>query len=147
MSRSARIAAVVGTVLVLVVAFAALRPSDDDTPSSSTSTTPATPGPVATGTTTAPATSAPKYTTIVVRDGKPVGGIKKITIGKGDQARIEVTSHDTSDEIHLHGYDLHRQLEAPGTVRFAFDADADGIYEIELESAGVQIGELVVEPS
>ena len=31
-------------------------------------------------------------------------------------------------------------------MRFSFVANADGIYEIELEGAGVQIAELVVEP-
>ena len=81
-----------------------------------------------------------------MRGGKPVGGIKKITISKGDRARIEVTSPDTTDEIHLHGYDLKRDLKAGGSVRFSFVASTDGIYEIELEGAGVQIASLVVEP-
>jgi hypothetical protein len=31
-------------------------------------------------------------------------------------------------------------------VRFAFKAQLEGIFEIELEGAGVQIAELVVEP-
>lgn len=153
MSRSARIAAIAGTLVVLVVAFVALRPGDDD--GTTTTATQATTSPT-TGTTTTAATTAtgaatattpkPEYAMIVVRDGKPVGGVQKITVTKGDQARIEVSSQDTSDEIHLHGYDLMRDLEAPGSVRFSFKADADGIYEIELEGAGVQIGELVVEP-
>ena len=81
-----------------------------------------------------------------MRGGKPVGGVKRIELTKGDRARIEVSSPDTSDEIHLHGYDLKRDLKAGGRVRFSFIANADGIYEIELEGAGVQIGELVVEP-
>ena len=81
-----------------------------------------------------------------MRGGKPVGGVKRIKLTKGDRARIEVSSADTTDEIHLHGYDLKRDLKAGGRVRFSFEANADGIYEIELEGAGVQIGELVVEP-
>ena len=150
MSRNARIAAVAGTLAVLVIAFLALRPADDDT----TATTPAqtaTQGQRTTAATTTtatqPAPEEPEYTTIVVRGGKPVGGVKRIKVTKGDRARIEVSSPDTSDEIHLHGYDLMRDLEAGGSVRFSFIANADGIYEIELEDAGVQIGELVVEPS
>jgi heme/copper-type cytochrome/quinol oxidase subunit 2 len=150
-SRNARIAAVAGTFVVLVIAFLAFRPSDEATTPTATETQAAT---TPAGTTTAPASTtttkvpaAAKYTTIVVEGGKPVGGIKKITVTKGDQARIEVSSPDTTDEIHLHGYDLKRDLEAGGNVRFNFTADADGIYEIELEDAGVQIGELVVEPS
>jgi FtsP/CotA-like multicopper oxidase with cupredoxin domain len=133
-SSRARILAVVGTLVVLVVGFVVLQPGDTKKPGASTTTT-------ANG--TAPAT----FETIVVRDGKPVGGIKKITVTKGDQARIEVASSDTTSEIHLHGYDLKRELKAGGRVRFAFKADADGVYEMELEDTSVQIGELVVEPS
>jgi FtsP/CotA-like multicopper oxidase with cupredoxin domain len=81
-----------------------------------------------------------------VRAGKPVGGVKRIEIDKGERARIEVRSSDTEDEVHLHGYDLSKQLPAGGRVRFAFEADAEGIFELELERAGVQIAELVVEP-
>jgi hypothetical protein len=148
-SRPARIAAVVGTLVVLVVAFFVLRPSDDaKTPTTAQTTAP----PPATGTDTAeapaapPPPPAPEFAKIRVRDGKPVGGVKRIELTKGDRARIEVSSPDTSDEIHLHGYDIARDLEAGGRVRFSFEADADGIYEIELEGAGVQIGELVVNP-
>ena len=57
-----------------------------------------------------------------------------------------MSSPDTTDEIHLHGYDLKRDLKAGGSVRFTFVASTDGIYEIELEGAGVQIASLVVEP-
>ncbi len=149
MSRSARIIAVIGTLVVLVVAFVVLRPGDDDEPST-TQTAAAPAPPPASGTTTAPAPPppppAPEFEQIVVRGGKPAGGVKRIELTKGDRARIEVSSPDTSDEIHLHGYDLKRDLKAGGKVRFSFTADADGIYEIELEGAGVQIGELVVQP-
>ena len=31
-------------------------------------------------------------------------------------------------------------------MRFSFDANAEGIFEIELEGSGTQIGKLVVEP-
>ena len=37
-------------------------------------------------------------------------------------------------------------LKAGGRVRFSFDATIEGIFEIELEHAGTQIGKLVVEP-
>jgi FtsP/CotA-like multicopper oxidase with cupredoxin domain len=149
MSGGARIGLVLGTVVAIVVAFVLLSPGGDDSktastvPTATTSTTPA-----ATGGT--PATverklAQPAFTPIRVANGKPVGG-KTITLKKGDRVRIEVSSPDTSDEIHLHGYDLKRDLKAGGRVRFSFDAGVEGIFEIELESAGTQIGKLVVEP-
>jgi FtsP/CotA-like multicopper oxidase with cupredoxin domain len=147
MSGGARIGLVVATVVVIVVAFVLLSPGDD---TSKTASTPAPPPAAQTngagGAALTTTTPAPPFETILVRGGKPVGGVKNITIRKGDRARIEVTSPDTSDEIHLHGYDLKRDLKAGGRVRFSFDADAEGIFEIELEGSGTQIGKLVVEP-
>lgn len=149
MSRSGRIGAVVATIVVLVVAFVVLRPGDDDEPGSTTQTqtAPVAAPPAATATTaTPPPPPAPEFERVRVRAGKPVGGVRRIEVDKGERARIEVSSPDTSDEVHLHGYDLSRDLRAGGRVRFSFVADADGIYEIELEGAGVQIAELVVQP-
>jgi hypothetical protein len=142
LSRSTRILVLVGTLVVLVIAFVALRPGHDDGPTAATATAP----PASTSTTAAPPPAAPTptYTRIVVRERKPLGGVQRIKVRKGEQVRIVVSSPDTSDEIHLHGYDLKRALEAGGSVRFSFRATADGIYEIELERARVKLAELVV---
>jgi heme/copper-type cytochrome/quinol oxidase subunit 2 len=145
MSNQSRIAALAAAVVVVVVAFFVLAPKNDDSSSQSGSTATTQTGPVTTPTTTAEAPAA-SYEVVSVRGGKPVGGIKRITLKKGDRARIEVSSPDTSDEIHIHGYDLMQDLKAGGRVRFSFDAKSDGVYEIELEGAGRQIAELVVEP-
>ena len=64
----------------------------------------------------------------------------------GDRARIQVTTPDTTDEIHLHGYDVTRDLKPGMRARFSFEANAEGIFEIELHGTGTQIAELVVEP-
>jgi heme/copper-type cytochrome/quinol oxidase subunit 2 len=143
MSKQGRIGLLVATVVVIVVAFVVLSPGGDDKTDKTNTTAAATPA----GGGTTPATPpAPTYQTIQVKAGQPVGGIKTITVNKGDQARIQVSSPDTTEEIHLHGYDLKRDLKAGGSVRFAFNAKDDGIYEIELEGSGTQIGKLVVEP-
>ena len=149
MSGGARIGLALGAVVVIVVAFVLLSPGGDDSKTASTVPT-ATTGtlPAGTGGTAAklPGPARPAFTTIRVENGKPAGGVRTITVNKGDRVRIEVSSPDTTDEIHLHGYDLKRDLQAGGRVRFSFDAGVEGIFEIELESAGTQIGKLVVEP-
>jgi FtsP/CotA-like multicopper oxidase with cupredoxin domain len=145
-SRNARILAIVGTLVVLVVAFVALSPGDSSDKKTPTTTVAAASTSTTSGAQGEPAPPAPTFTTITVRGGKPVGGVKKITINKGDTARIEITSPDTTSEIHLHGYDLKRNLKAGGSVRYSFVANTDGIYVIELEGTGTQIGSLVVEP-
>jgi nitrous oxide reductase len=83
--------------------------------------------------------------TIVIRNGKPVGGIKKMTVPKGDPVRFRVTS-DVADEVHVHGYDLMKDVAKGGTVEFNFPAKIDGEFEAELEHRGEQILALTVEP-
>src|SRR5436189_1451652 len=53
---------------------------------------------------------------IVVRDGKPAGGIRNLTYNEGEPVRFEVRS-DVSDEVHVHGYDLMKDVKAGGSVR------------------------------
>jgi hypothetical protein len=83
--------------------------------------------------------------TIVVRNGKPVGGIRELDYNKGDQIRFRVNS-DVGDEVHVHGYDLMKDVKPGGTVSFDFPASLEGIFEAELESRKEQIIELRVNP-
>ncbi|MEJ7826496.1 MAG: hypothetical protein WKF48_13765 [Solirubrobacteraceae bacterium] len=148
MSGSTRILAVAGTIVIRVIAFVVLSPRDDEPATTAGATRTQTSAPPAATTAPAPEAAAqPRFQTIRVREGKPVGGIEKIELAKGERARIQVTSPDTSDEIHLHGYDLDRDVKPGAPARFSFQADAEGIFEIELHGNGTQLAELVVKPS
>ena len=94
-----------------------------------------------------PPPPAPEVTTIriVITGGKPEGGIHRQTVTQNDQVKLVVQS-DVADEIHLHGYDLMKDVEAGGTATIAFKADVPGQFEVELEDRGLQIAELTVEP-
>jgi hypothetical protein len=83
--------------------------------------------------------------TIVVRNGEPVGGVAELEFDAGEEVRFRVSS-DEAEEIHVHGYDLAKDVPAGGTVEFAFPAELEGIYEAELEQQGVQIVELQINP-
>ena len=83
--------------------------------------------------------------TVTVVGGKPQGGIKTLTYTKGQTVDLTVKS-DTADEIHIHGYDLHKDVTKGGSVHFTFPASLDGTFVIELENAGQQIASLQVEP-
>lgn len=96
-----------------------------------------------TGTTTTTEPSQPTTVEVVVENGAPQGGIVRASIDKGDQVVLVVTS-DVADEIHLHGYDVSRDVEAGGTVGLPFTATLPGRFEVELESRGVQIADLTV---
>jgi len=82
---------------------------------------------------------------IVIKNGEPVGGVQELEYSAGDQIRFEVDS-DVADEIHVHGYDLMKDVPAGGSVSFSFPAEIEGIFEVELEELGEQIAELRVNP-
>ena len=83
--------------------------------------------------------------TIVVRYGKPVGGVAELSFKAGEDAFFKVRS-DVSDELHLHGYDISKEIEAGESVTFDFPAEIEGIFELELEERAVPIAELQVNP-
>ena len=84
-------------------------------------------------------------TQIEVKNAKPVGGVKRITVKKGQPVRFTVHS-DVADEIHVHGYNFHKDVKKGGSISFDFPATIDGTFVIELESRSEQIASLVVEP-
>jgi hypothetical protein len=142
MSTRTRIALLAAVIVIAVVGFIVLKPSDSKK-GKTASTQPAT---TAGGSSKPAAKPAPPPVTIVnVKGGKPVGGIKKFSVNKGGQVRFVVNS-DVSDEIHVHGYDFHKDVKAGGKVSFSFPAKIDGVFVIELESRGEQIAELTVNP-
>ena len=94
---------------------------------------------------TAPPVEGPSVVRVDVVDGGPKGGIVRETVDKGARVVLVVKS-DVADEIHLHGYDISRDVAAGGTVRIAFRATLPGRFEVELEERGVQIADLTVEP-
>ncbi len=119
-------------------------------PQETTTAAPPASGSIATETVTAPTpvTTTPKPATpaapvVLVRGGKPSGGVKKLSFKGGDEIRFSVSS-DVADEVHVHGYDLMKDVKAGGTVSFAFKGDIEGVFEVELEGAGVQIASLKV---
>lgn len=83
--------------------------------------------------------------TITVKNGEPVGGVQELEYSAGDQVRFKVDS-DVADEIHVHGYDLMKDVPAGGSVSFSFPAEIEGIFEVELEGLKEQIAELRVNP-
>ena len=141
MSTRTRIALLAAVIVIAVVGFIVAKPGDSKKDKTA-STQPATTA----GGSSKPAKPSPPPVTIVnVKGGKPVGGIKKFSVNKGGQVRFVVNS-DVSDEIHVHGYDFHKDVKAGGKVSFSFPAKIDGVFVIELESRGEQIAELTVNP-
>ena len=152
MSRSQRlvnlaIAAVIAVVAVVVIA-ATSGGSDADKEAAAAPTPPpeAATSPSASATKEPEAEPRPKPPpAIEVKDGEVVGGVAKLRVSEGERVRFSVTA-DVADEVHVHAYDFHKDIEPGRTVRFNFPATITGITEIELEAAGLQIASLRVDP-
>jgi heme/copper-type cytochrome/quinol oxidase subunit 2 len=144
--RGQRIGLIGAALIVAAIGFILLQPSDSD---DDTEPTPGTTENTLQGEPTA-SVPAPKpkpaVETIRVAGGEPAGGVKKITVETDDTVRLEVRSADTAGEVHVHGYNLFKELEPGSFVGFRFKADIEGVFEIELEETHTQIGQLSVEP-
>lgn len=80
---------------------------------------------------------------IVVEDGAVVGGVETIHVELGSMVRFVVTS-DTSDHVHVHGYDLFFDVTPGEETEIMFTADVPGIFEVELEDSHLPLVELEV---
>jgi hypothetical protein len=80
---------------------------------------------------------------LYVVGGKPRGGVQTLTYNKGQQVVFTVTS-DVADEVHVHGFNVKREVPKNGSVTFSFPATDQGGHVIELEGRGEQIANLEV---
>lgn len=145
-------------VAFLLLALAACDGGSDSTTASSTTissttttqrTTTTVPltttsGPPATTTTSTTTTTVPDFDLVEVdlTAGEDPG---RVTVELGRTVRLVVTA-DTTDEVHLHGYDIKADV-APGVPAvLEFVADIPGIFDVELEAAGDEFMQFQVEP-
>jgi hypothetical protein len=86
-------------------------------------------------------TATPKPAPPLVTPGK----FAQLRFTEGETIRFRVRA-DTTDHVHVHGYDLMKDVEPGRTVTFSFPASITGIFEVELEDAGEEIARLRVDP-
>ncbi len=80
---------------------------------------------------------------VAISDGVVSTLSDRVPVSLGDIVELSITS-DTTDEAHVHGYDILRPLVGGETVVLRFTADVPGIFEIELEGSGLLLLELAV---
>ena len=109
----------------------------EPTPPATTDSTPTTPTP------------KPKPTTrqivIVVDQGRPRGGIKRPTLGKGEKVVLIVRA-DVGDEVHIHGYETTKTLTPGKPARIPLTATLAGRFEVELHHPDALLAVLEVRP-
>jgi len=136
-SAGLRLILLISGVAAAVVLFLVFRGGDDDTPS-------ATQPPASVVRTSKPPPRkppppAPKA--ILVRIN--TNAVTRATIPRGRQV-VLVISGAAGEEVHLHGYDVMREIGPSGTVRLPFRATIPGRFEVELEASHRQIADLTV---
>lgn len=81
--------------------------------------------------------------TAAVVGGEVATEADRVEVTVGDVVMVMVSS-DTEDEVHVHGYDLFADVADGTDAMIVFTANTAGRFEIELESSGLFIAELVV---
>ena len=137
---------VAAAVIVAAGLFFVLRPDNGNDNASGSTTTATTATTTETATATEPSEPPPPATVrIVVRGGEPVGGIRNVTVSKGRQVVLIVNS-DVADEVHLHGYNIKRDVAPGSPARLPFKATINGTVEVELEQRGVPLARITTQP-
>ena len=152
MSRAQRltflgIAAVIAIVAVVILVSSGSGDDETEATGSQAQAT-ATPTPTATADDgQAQATSTPEETQnepplpVLEKDK-----VSKIRVKQGDQ--VAFTVHvDQPDTVHVHGYDIEKDVQPGKDTKISFNADITGIFDIELHSTDEQIAQLRVDPN
>lgn len=76
---------------------------------------------------------------LIVADRVLVGGGTTFVADQGDQITFTITA-DEQGELHLHGYDLRRDIGPDAPTTFTFTADVTGRFAMELHIDGAEDG-------
>jgi heme/copper-type cytochrome/quinol oxidase subunit 2 len=69
---------------------------------------------------------------------------RRVRVSRGEKVRIQVEA-DHAEEVHVHGYDLKKNVAPGQPAVIEFTADAPGVFEVELEEAALKLFELQVQ--
>ena len=151
MSRNQRLSflGIAAVILVIAIVVFAASGGPDETAEDAaspaagqTSTPTGTPTAAGEESTAAPtATATPKPQPPLLQSGK----VTKLRYTEDETVRFRVRS-DEAEEVHVHGYDLKKELEPGKTETMSFKASITGIFEVEFEGSAEQIAELRVDP-
>ena len=154
MSRNQRMALLAAAALIAVAAFLAVRPGEED-PTTASNSRPTSPSQAPndapadhaaeSGEATSDAADAAQRTPRPKPPLLVAGQERTLTYQKDDTVRFRVR-HPSREEVHVHGYDVSKDIPAGRTVTVSFPAQLEGIFEVELEHSGTPLGSIRVEP-
>jgi heme/copper-type cytochrome/quinol oxidase subunit 2 len=148
MSKTQRLTFLGIAVVIAIVAVVVLVGGEETDTSTAETTPTATPTATADGSAAETATPSATPTATPTPPPPPLlqgGKVTKLEFTEGETVKFRVTS-DVLEEVHVHGYNIAKDLEPGKVTTVSFPATITGIFEIEYEHAGEQIGQLRVNP-
>ena len=142
MSRAQRLTFLAVAAAIAIVAVVVLSGGGEEAGGGNAAATPTA--------TAAPQEASPRETATPDATPEPpplltAGKVTDIKVTEGETVRLRVRSA-TDEEVHVHGYDLLKDVSAGRTATMSFKATITGVFEIEFEHAHEQIARLIVEP-
>jgi hypothetical protein len=80
---------------------------------------------------------------VTVTQGTVTTTADRVRVARGQRVILRVTS-DEADEVHLHGYELERELTPGKPTELAFTADQVGVFELETHESELVLLQLEV---
>ena len=121
--------------------------NDAVTTTETTATAPTTTADATTTTETTQTTPASEAKVIMVNvvKGVPKGGIQRPTVDKGDKVVLVVRT-DSGEAVHLHDYNIEKDVVPGQAVRMPFTANIAGRFEVELHPTDALLAVVEVKP-
>ena len=142
-----RVALMLAALAAIAVALAGCggdSTNDAVTTTETTATAPTTTVDTTETTATTPASEA-KVLRVNVVKGVPEGGIQRPTVDKGDKVVLVVRT-DSGEAVHLHGYNIEKDVVPGKALRMPFTANIAGRFEVELHPTDALIAVIEVKP-
>jgi hypothetical protein len=92
-----------------------------------------------------PAAAKPVVITVKAVNGRPVGGIQRPTVKKGQTVRLVVKTN-VGTQVHLHGYNIEKSVKKGVPTVMVFVAKVPGRFALELHPMDAQLAQLTVKP-
>jgi hypothetical protein len=87
----------------------------------------------------------PVVISITVVNARPVGGIKRPSVKKGQTVRLVVRTNAGS-AVHLHGYNIEKPVKKGTPTVIQFVATVPGRFEVALHPMDALLAQLTVKP-
>ena len=129
--------ALVGLSLTLSLAGCAGKKADPSAAGTSSS------GSASSSASGTPSAGTEQRIEVTFTHGKAGGDTGRVPVALGTSVSLVVTS-DVADEVHLHGYDIEKELSPGQPATLQFTADVAGVFEVELHHAGTVLLRLQV---